>query len=190
MGPWSYERSLLFTAQARWIRNTCASSAVGLSSKSLQAFCTVEILVKRRPRRMAWRYLPDQMEPWMKFARIVFGFAGVWGVLVLTPLYFLYDLVGKHDPPALTHPQFYYGFLSLGLAWQAAFLVIAADPLRFRPVMIPALLEKWGYVVTLIVLTLQRRLGSEQLAIGIPDGLLGILFFIAFVKTRNRTFQA
>ena len=56
--------------------------------------------------------------------------------------------------------------------------------------MIPALFEKWGYVVTLTVLTLQVRLAGEQLAIGVPDALLGILFIIAFVKTRNRTGQA
>ena len=113
-------------------RHRCIVSGA-LSSKSLHASRIFEILVKHRPRRMAGQYMPDQMESWMKFARIVFGFAGGWGVLVLTPLYFLYDFVGKHDPPALTHPQFYYGFVSLGLAWQAAFLVIAADPLAFDP---------------------------------------------------------
>jgi hypothetical protein len=27
----------------------------------------------------------------MKFAKIVFWIAGIWGVLVLTPLYFMFD---------------------------------------------------------------------------------------------------
>ena len=60
----------------------------------------------------------------MKFAKIVFWTAGAWGVLVLTPLYFLYDFVGRQDPPALNHPQLYYGFAGVGLAWQFAFMAI------------------------------------------------------------------
>ena len=69
----------------------------------------------------------------MKFAKLVFGLAGVWGVLVFTALYFFFDYIGRCEPPALTHPLFYLGFLGLGLAWQAAFLVMAWDPRRFRP---------------------------------------------------------
>jgi hypothetical protein len=42
----------------------------------------------------------------MKFAKIVFWIAGVYGVLVLTPLYFTYNLIGRLDPPPLTHPKF------------------------------------------------------------------------------------
>ncbi len=52
----------------------------------------------------------------MKFARIVFLVAGIWGVLVIAPLYFLFDLIGQNDPPAITHPGFFYGFVGLGLA--------------------------------------------------------------------------
>lgn len=44
----------------------------------------------------------------MKFAKIVFWIAAVWGVLVLTPLYFMFNLIGKNDPPAITHPGFFY----------------------------------------------------------------------------------
>jgi len=31
----------------------------------------------------------------MRFAKIVFLAAGVWGIVVLTPLYFLVDLTGR-----------------------------------------------------------------------------------------------
>lgn len=118
----------------------------------------------------------------MKFARIVFWLAGVWGFLVLTPLYFLYDMIGQQTPPALTHPGYYYGFLGLGLTWQLAFLVIGSDPVRYRPLMIPAVVEKFLYGVTLIVLYLQGRIGPKEM-FGLTDILLGLLFVIAFWKT-------
>jgi hypothetical protein len=82
----------------------------------------------------------------MKFAKIVFLVAGIWGVLLLAPLYFLFDMIGTRDPPPITHPAFFYGFAGLGLAWQVAFFVIARDPLRFRPIMIPSILEKLGSI--------------------------------------------
>jgi hypothetical protein len=72
----------------------------------------------------------------MKFAKVVFWIAGIWGVMELTPLFFMFDTIGRQDPPAITHPQFYFGFLGVALAWQFVFLVIATDPLRYRPIMV------------------------------------------------------
>ena len=43
----------------------------------------------------------------MKFAKIIFRIAAIWGVLVLTPLYFMFDLIGRNDPPPITHPAFF-----------------------------------------------------------------------------------
>ena len=31
----------------------------------------------------------------MKFAKMVFVAAGVWGIVILTPLYFLFDAIGR-----------------------------------------------------------------------------------------------
>lgn len=121
----------------------------------------------------------------MRFAQLVFRIAGIWGVLVLAPFYFLYESVGNAAPPAVTHPEFYYGFVAVGLVWQIAFLLISTDPLRFRPMMIPAMLEKFGYVITLIVLYLQKRLTVSQTLPIVPDGILGLLFVAAFLKTKN-----
>src|SRR5712691_7809563 len=78
----------------------------------------------------------------MRFARRVFVTAGIWGLLVVPPLYFLFDTIGRQNPPAITHPEYYYGFTSVTLAWQFAFFVIASDPARFRPLMPPAIAEK------------------------------------------------
>jgi len=121
----------------------------------------------------------------MKFAKIVFRIAAIWGVLVLTPLYFMFDLIGQKDPPPITHPAFYYGFISVGLAFQVAFFVIARDPIRLRPMMIPSALEKFGYGASLIVLYLQHRLHPQDLALGCVDLLFGGLFMAAFFKTGN-----
>ena len=123
----------------------------------------------------------------MKFAKIVFLIAGIWGVLLLAPLYFIFDMIGAQDPPAITHPAFFYGFAGLGLAWQVAFFMIARDPLRFRPIMIPSILEKVGYGGAVVVLYAQGRMHAQDLAFGLVDLLLAKLFAAAFVLTRQRS---
>jgi hypothetical protein len=119
----------------------------------------------------------------MKFAKIVFWIAALWGIVILTPLYFMFDLIGRQDPPPITHPGFYYGFVGAGLAWQFAFIVIARDPVRFRPMMIPSVFEKFSYGAAFIGLYLQRRLHPNDLTFAGVDLLLGILFLVAFFKT-------
>jgi hypothetical protein len=121
----------------------------------------------------------------MTFAKIVFRIAAVFGVLVLTPLYFMFDLVGRQDPPPITHPQFYYGFVGVALVWQFVYFMVGTDPVRFRPMIVPATLAKGSYVGTLLVLYLQDRISPVQTATGVPDALLGVLFLIAFFKTKG-----
>ncbi len=122
----------------------------------------------------------------MKFAKIVFRIAGIWGLLILTPLYFMFDIIGRNDPPPITHPGFYYGFVGAGLAWQVAFLIIAADPIRFRPLMIPSVLEKFSYAIAVVVLVLQHRTHPSDLTFAFTDLLLGVLFVFAYLKTPTR----
>ena len=78
----------------------------------------------------------------LTWARRVFGAAGIVGLLMLLPHYFLFEKIGRDYPPAITHPEFFYGFIGVAVAWQFAFLVIARDPARYRLLMIPAVLEK------------------------------------------------
>ena len=127
--------------------------------------------------------LDEMTELDVMFAKIVFRSAGLWGVLTLAPLYFMLDRIGNQYPPAITHPDFYYGFVGVALAWQAAFLVISSDPVRFRPFMIAAILEKFLYVMSVSTLYAQGRLEGGQLAVAAPDFALGILFIAAFLKT-------
>jgi len=121
----------------------------------------------------------------MKFAKIVFWIASIWGVLVIAPLYFMFDVIGQKDPPPITHPGFYYGFVSVALAFQVVFIVIARDPVRLRPMMIPSALEKFGYGATLVILYLQNRVHPQDLVFAGVDTLLGVLFLVAFFRTRN-----
>ena len=126
----------------------------------------------------------------MKFAKILFYIAFAWGILILTPLLFMFDAIGRQDPPAITHPGFYYGFVSVGLAFQFVFFVIARDPVRFRPMMIPSVLEKFGYCSALSIVYLQGRLHSSDLVFAAADALFGLLFLVAFVKTAAKPLPA
>lgn len=40
-----------------------------------------------------------------RFARRVFTAAAVYGILVLTPQYFMEARIGRDYPPAITHPE-------------------------------------------------------------------------------------
>ncbi len=119
----------------------------------------------------------------MVFARRVFRIAGVYGLLVILPMYFLEDRIGRDQPPAVTHPEFFYGFLGLTVAWQVAFLVTASDPVRFRPLMIPAMVEKSAFVIAVLLLYRSGRVSSVTLTLGLIDLTLGMLFGVAFLRT-------
>ena len=122
----------------------------------------------------------------MKFAKVVFWVAGIWGVLVITPLYFMFDLIGRHDPPAITHPGFYYGFVGCALAWQIAFLFIGANPVRLRPMMVPSMVEKFTYGVAVVALVMQGRTNQRDLVFAATDLTLGVLFVAAYVVTGGK----
>jgi hypothetical protein len=122
----------------------------------------------------------------MKFAKVVFWVAGIWGLLVITPLYFMFQLISTKDPPAITHPGFYYGFVGTALAWQIAFLFIARDPVRFRPLMIPSMVEKFAWTIAVVLLVMQSRMHGTDLIWAATDGLLGVLFVAAYVATKGK----
>src|SRR5262245_17918 len=102
----------------------------------------------------------------MRFARWVFRIAGIYGLAVLAPQYCLEAQVGRDYPPPVTHPEFFYGFLGVAVAWQVAFLLIARDPARYRPLMIPAVLEKVTFGIAVLVLFAQQRVAGVLLVFG------------------------
>jgi hypothetical protein len=127
---------------------------------------------------------PGQGATIMRFAKFTFIGAGFWGIVVLTPLYWLFDVTGRSYSPPTDYPQFFYGFLSVAMAWQIAFLVIGSNPARFRPMMIPSISEKLGHVVGVAVLYWNARISDVDAQAAVPDLLLAILFIVAFARTR------
>jgi hypothetical protein len=119
-----------------------------------------------------------------RFARRVFIAAGIYGIVGVLPLYVLEGRLVEHLPPALTHPEFYYGFAGVALAWQLAFLVIGSDPARFRPLMLVAVLEKLSYGIAVLVLAVQGRTPLPLVGTAVIDLVLAILFGAAYLRTR------
>ena len=126
----------------------------------------------------------------MRFAKNVFLVAGIWGLLVLPPMYFAFDKFGRENPPPVNHPEFFYGFAGIAIAWQFVFLLIARDPLRYRPIVPAAMVEKFSFAIAVLVLSLQGRLSGNQIALGATaDTILGLLFVAAYFKTAPRPSQ-
>jgi hypothetical protein len=119
----------------------------------------------------------------MKLASRVFRFAGIYGLIVLVPQYFTEVKLGTDYPPAITHPEFYYGFLGVAISWQIAFLLIAKDPHRFRAMMIPSILEKATFGLAVLVLFFSQRTSSMTLAFAVIDLTFGAAFVLAYLRS-------
>lgn len=119
----------------------------------------------------------------MNFSRWLFRLAGIYGLMVLVPQYFMEEQLGRTYPPLITHPEYFYGFLGVAVAWQLAFLLIATDPIRYRLFIIPAILEKVSFGVAVVVLYAQHRVSTALLGGGTVDLVLAILFLCAFWRS-------
>lgn len=116
----------------------------------------------------------------MTFARYVFLIAGGYGVLALLPAFF----AERALTPPLTQPQFYYGFIGLALVFQLIFFAIARDPVRFRVLMLIAVLEKLSFFAPSMALYAMGRIGMSNFFIGaVIDGVWMVLFLIAWLRT-------
>ncbi|MBA2685485.1 MAG: hypothetical protein H0U66_13445 [Gemmatimonadaceae bacterium] len=110
------------------------------------------------------------------FARRVFLVAGIYGLIVLLPLYFM-------RPAALARPEDYFGFIGTAVAWQLCFLVISRDPPRLRPIMLPAIVEKLVFSFPVLILVSQHRMAPTAAVFAAIDLLLGALFYISWRHT-------
>jgi hypothetical protein len=119
----------------------------------------------------------------MKFARFIFRIAGVYGLMLIVPQFFLEEQIGLDYPPPITHPEFFYGFLGVTLAWQVLYLVVGHDPVRYRGIMPLAALAKLSFVAVVGVLHLQGRVAEVFLGFAGVDLLFAVLFLVAYVRT-------
>lgn len=119
----------------------------------------------------------------MLFAKRVFFWSGVCGLIGLTPVYFLESRLNQFVPPPITHPEYFYGFLGVALSWQVAFLIISRDPVRYRALMIPSILEKFAFGLGSWALLAAGRIPTGAVLPGTLDLALGALFVLAFLRT-------
>jgi hypothetical protein len=118
----------------------------------------------------------------MTWTRRLFWFAGIYGLIILAPQYLMERRIGIDFPPEITHPEYFYGFVGVALAWQVAFLIIATDPARYRLMIIPSIIEKFSFSIAAAVLLAQGRVPKLTCAFAGIDFVLGILFVIALVR--------
>src|SRR5262245_51723694 len=119
----------------------------------------------------------------MRFAKWIYLAAGLSGVAMIVTGYFLEMKMGHDYPPPITHPEYYYGFLGVTLAWQVLFLVIASDPVRYRMAMLPAMLEKASFVAAIPILYALERVHGVWIVFASMDAAWLALFVVAFLKT-------
>jgi hypothetical protein len=119
----------------------------------------------------------------MQFAKWVFLAAGIYGFVVLTPLYVLEPAISAQQGP-VTHPEYFFGFVGCALAFQLLFLIIARDPVRLRPAMLAAIVEKVTFPAAVWPLFLQGRAPAAVTAFSTIDLFWGALFAISWMRTR------
>lgn len=118
----------------------------------------------------------------MKFTKYTFLLAGISGIILLFPLYFLENTIANDFPPSITHPEFYYGFIGVALGFQILFIMISINPTKYRMMMIPAMIEKFSFAIAVIILYLQNRVSTAMLGGGLMDLAFGLLFILAFAR--------
>src|SRR5262245_22283861 len=126
----------------------------------------------------------------IKFAERLFLGAGIYGMAVITPMFFLEHLIGEYGPPSITHAEFYYGFVCTVFAWQIVYLMMSRDPLRLRPMLIPAIIGKAGFALSVFALVARGRLRAQDAVLPAIDLLLAALFawaYVALGSHRNQT---
>ena len=116
-----------------------------------------------------------------RFAKRVFLLAGIYGIVVLLPQYF----VELGLPALIAQPEHFYGFIGVALSWQFVFLLIARDVQRFRPLMLMGVLEKLSFSSVVVILYAVDRVSAGVLGAGVIDLALGGLFVLAFVSSRD-----
>jgi len=126
----------------------------------------------------------------MTFAKRVFFWGGIYGLVVVGPLYFLRSFMGRLFPPAINHPEYYYGFVGAVVVWHVLYLVVSKDPARYRAIMPIATLEKVAFGVPVLALILAGSASPWLAAGAIGDLIWGALFLLAYLKTGARAVAA
>ena len=115
----------------------------------------------------------------MGLARWVFRVAGLYGIVVVAPMFFM----ERQMAPGAAHPVFFYAWVSVDLAWQILFLVLSTDPTRYRPMMPVCVLVKAAAVVAIPWLYVVGRVRDMWLGAAAVDLVFAVLFLAAYGAT-------
>lgn len=118
-------------------------------------------------------------------AKLLFLCAGLYGLAVVVPLFFLENKIGELDPPPISHAEFYYGFVWVTVAWQIVYLMMSRNPVRFRPLLIPAVISKAGFAFTASYLCGVGRLAARNLVLPSTDLVWAGLFIWVYIALRR-----
>ena len=119
----------------------------------------------------------------IRLVRRLFRLSPIYGVLVLLPNYFVELAFPAFGQPAETHPEYLYGFVGAALVSQWLYWIIGGDPVRFRPLMPVAILAKLAFFVPVAILVAIGRTQPVVLAFASVDGILAVLFYLAWRRT-------
>lgn len=122
--------------------------------------------------------------------RWILRIAGIYGIIVIVPGFFSEANYSTMFPPAVNHLEFYYGFYSVTLAWQVVFLIMATDPVKYRMLLLPAMIEKSLFPGFIVWLYSTGRVSFMMLALSGVDVVLLVLFVLAFRSLRPESARA
>ena len=111
--------------------------------------------------------------------RRIFTIAGIYGLVVLLPLYFGEHLLATMGQ-VLTKPEYYYGFIGAASSFQLVYLMIGRDPVRFRPLMPLTLIAKLSFTIPVAILFLTGRVDLLTMIMASIDALIGLAFIWAW----------
>ena len=120
----------------------------------------------------------------VRFVRRLFWTAGIFGTAAIAASIFSADQLAKASTP-ISHPEFFYGFNGIALAWQFMFLLIGSDPGRYRWAMLPAALEKFAFALPCAYYLVQGQLAHILVPFAAIDAILGVSFLIAHRSLRK-----
>lgn len=110
-----------------------------------------------------------------RFPAKMFRWAAIYGVIVLAPLYVL--------PLPDQQPEISLGFIGLALVFQIMFWVIGSDPVRYRALMLPAIMEKLVFALPALVLAAR---GMTSIAVA-GFAAIDVLLALCFLRARQLT---
>ena len=119
----------------------------------------------------------------MKFARFVFIGAGVWGVVVLTPLIFLVDISGRYYLATnfLSAVLLRFHGRGAGVATRLPRHRVGSDPVPAPHD--PRHRREGGFIIPASVLYAHGRITARDASAAMPDAILGAVFVLAFLKS-------